>query len=814
MASLRSECKIAVRTFGQHWRLVIIIVLTIGTTIGTGTMLLSVAEPVLLKPLPIPDSDRLYRIDARNAKGQRVWISLPSFSDWQDRLPEAHLGGYSVLDFNVYGDEGPEPILGARATERLLDLVDARLVRGRRFEPNEYRTGGPRSVILSHAFWQRRYGGDPTIVGRSIELSGPTFVPDSSGTYQVIGVLTPEFWLFSRRIDLVVPLRPSPDEVGNRRRSEVEIVLAKFDSRITSAAAAEKVAEVVRQLSAQYGTAERAAYASIIQARTAHFQDFRSVLLLALALAGLMFVLALVTVTAALIALAVSRRKEFAVRAALGAPRAALLRQAVVEGVLLASTGGALGFVLALWGTSGLQAVVPAPLLSRLPGQTAAFALEARVVALAAGALLIMAFASAVTTYVCSGGAAPSTPLRDASRGSTETPKYRRLRTGILAFQLCFSVALVVTTSILSSSLVQLQSVDLGMNLDSLVSYWLNLDPRRYEVPAQRSLYFDRVIERVGALPGVEGVTAIDLPANQNWQKATVARQDNAGSGLVEVPEVFFRAVAPNYFDMLGVGIVAGRTFGPADSEGALPVAIVSQTLAKRLWPTTSPVGQQIRPILQDSPEPWLTVVGVAEDVRRVPQEPPTATLYRPLRQKIPTWLYLLVRTQREADITRSVQQAVWAEDPRQPIEGPYVIAEWVREMTAPLRSTVMAGLTFSLLAVLLALGGVYGLTADMSRRAAREIGIRKALGATTADIVRLQVLRCARPALPALLAGGLGGAALLRTIASEFDGVAPFQPSVTVIVVLVFGTLVLIAAYFAAKGAAATSPTVTMRLE
>ena len=804
------------RMLVRRWRLSTTIGLTIAVTIGASMTLLSVVTPVLLTPLPFSDAERLYRIEPRDTNGRLVWVSLPTFTDWQDRLRGARVAGYSVLDFSVFGDEGPEPILAGRVTDDMLDVLDARMALGRAFDDEEYLAGGPRSVILSHAFWQRRYGADPTIIGRSIELVGPAFLADGGAEYRVVGVLSPEFWLFSNRLEIVVPLRSTPEPPVDRHRGDLETVLAKFEPGITREAADARVSDMVRALALRYGAAERVTSASATRAQLAHYRTFRSGLLVALMSAALMFVLAIVNVAGTVLALTVSRRREYAVRAALGVSRRGLLRQALAEGLLLGAIGGIVGLCLGAAGTSVLRTIVPGLLLARLPGAASAIAVDARVGALVGGAVVLMALLCGLTAFVASGGARLDSTLRQASRAHTDATGYKRVRTAILAPQIALAVALVVTTGVLSLSLVQLQWVDMGLNTERLVSVWLNLDARRYPSAPQRAAFFERVVDRVRALPDITQVSGVDLPFNQNWQQTPIMRAQDRTSGDAHVADVFARAVTPEYFRMHGISMLAGRSFTPADAEGTRPVAIVSRTLAARLWPNGEALGRELRAGRADSSDPWLTVVGVAADVRRVPHESPTATLYRPVRQQTPAWLYLMIRTRsaEPAGVATSVRQAVWAEDPRQPVEGPWVITGWVREMTGLLRFTVLIGLTFSSLGVLLALTGVYGLTADLSRRAIREIGIRKALGATRADIVRRYLLRAAGPAIPALLVGGFGGTALVRTLASEIEGVASPRLWMVLLVAALFGALVIVAAYLASRRAADANPALTLRVD
>ena len=301
------------RMLARRWRLSTTIGLTIAVTVGASITLLSVVTPVLLTPLPFSDAERLYRIEPRDANGRRVWVSLPTFADWQDRLRDARVAGYSVLDFSVFGEEGSEPILAARVTDDLLDLLDVRMTLGRTFDDEEYLAGSPRGVILSHAFWQRRYGADPTIIGRSIELVAPPFIEDEGADYRVVGVLAPEFWLFSNRLEIVVPWRPALEPPVDRRRGALETVLAKFEPGVTQEAAAARVSDMVSALALQYGAAERVASASATHAQAAHYRAFRSGLLIALISAILMFVLAIVNVAGTMLALTVARRREYAV---------------------------------------------------------------------------------------------------------------------------------------------------------------------------------------------------------------------------------------------------------------------------------------------------------------------------------------------------------------------------------------------------------------------------------------------------------------------------------------------------------------------
>ncbi|HKE83099.1 MAG TPA: ABC transporter permease [Vicinamibacterales bacterium] len=806
---------IGARILSRNWRLSAVVVLTIAVAVGATTVVMSFVSPLFLKALPFPDAARLYRLEPIDAAGKRVWVSVPTFLDWQRSLTTLQLAGLTIFDFNVFGDSRPESILAARITPHFIETLGLRLAAGRSFTDEDHRASEPRSVILTYPFWQQRYGGDSRIIGRTIDLSGPAFLADSSGPYRVVGVLAPDVWLFYKRLEIVIPLRVSPEQLARRNRGAIETVIGRLAPGMSPDAASAQLTTVVRHLSEQYGSSEPVAHAAAVQAQAAQFEEFRARVLLVLVSAALMFLLATLNIAAVLVAVAVARQREFAVRATLGASPGTLFRQTLVESAILGLVGGTAGLLLGQIGTSVFRTVVPSALVSLVPGAIDAIRVDRQVIEVVAVTEVFMAIVCAVVTFAATGGMRIESTLRSASRGTTDAPKYTRLRMVTLSAQLALAVGLVVTTSILSASLVRLQAVDLGVDSSHLVAYWVNPDPRRYASTQQRDDLFERIVQRVRAIPDVQSASAISNPITQDRDKTRVAADDAAEQAEAATTEAYVRGIDPDYFRVMGMPPPVGRAFGPGDTESTFPVAIVSRALAEQLWPDRNPISQRLRTDGDNSSEPALTVVGVAADVRRIPQEPSAAMVYRPLRQRPTPWLYVMVRTRNEtADVTRTVRNAVAAEDPRQPIEGPYVMSKWVADMTAPLRFVVMVGLSFSVLGTLLALVGVYALTADLSQRAAHDIGIRKALGATTAGIVRLYMVRSARIAAPAVVTGAVVGTAIVRVLASQLETVVSSQPWVTAVVVAVFSALVGLATYVASRSAAEADPAVAMRAD
>jgi putative ABC transport system permease protein len=814
MSDLWNDCKATGRLLAGNWRIVSVITLTIALAVAATATTLTVVSAVLLRPFPLPQSDRLYRVFPFNQAGEPMSISVPTLNDWKARARDATLAGYTVLDFNIIGDGPPQSILAARVTPDFFATMGMQPEIGRAFTRDDHGPAAERVAILSYEFWRSRFGSDRSVVGRRVRLSGPEFLPDSSGEYLVVGVLPERFWLFWKRTEVFIPLRITLAQLSTRRRPAVETVVARMSSTAAAGTLGSQFDGIVSALLAQYGNSEPVRRVSVEQAQTALYKDFTPRLFTALGSAAMMFVLSAVNVTAMLIALAVARQREFAIRAALGAQRRWFLRQALIEGALLGAGSGGVGFALSAAGVSLIRGIVPRRLVDLLPGEAAAITLDWRVVGIVTCAVVLMAVLCSLVTFSATGRARLEWSLRETSRASSDMPRYAAVRRGILAFQLALAIALVVATTVLAADLLRLQSTDLGITPDNVLSVWLNLDPRRHSVVRERAAYYERVLERVAATPGIVSVSGIDMPFKEDFPKTDVTVPEQRGLEDNQLPEVLSRVITPGYFATMGIRLVAGRAFDPTDADGSLPVAIVSQALANKLWPNSNSVGRQIRAGGVDAQkEQWLTVVGVVSDVRRTPQEPPAPTLYRPVRQKTPAWLYLMVRTS-GGDVTRSLKEGVWAVDADQPIEGPFRVTTWVHDMTAPLRFVVIVGSTFSLLGALLAFTGVYGLTADVSQRSTREIGVRKALGATTGEIIKLYVVRSLRLCLPAVVVGSFFGVSALRLITHEIGPLTMSAMWAVPTVAGAFGALVILATFLSSRKAAGADPGSTMRAE
>jgi hypothetical protein len=339
---------------------------------------------------------------------------------------------------------------------------------------------------------------------------------------------------------------------------------------------------------------------------------------------------------------------------------------------------------------------------------------------------------------------------------------------------------------------------------------WLNLDPARYRTPEARSAHYERVFEELRRLEGVRAVSGIDLPFQFDWQQETIT--DDTGQNAWTV---LARAATPEYFADVGIPVLAGRPLLSTDVAGTQPVALVSSALAERLWPDASPIGRLVRAQAEQAAGPWLTVVGVVGDTRSAPHEPPSAILYRPVSQAPPPWLYLVLRTDRDAtSVAADMRRAVWSVDPEQPVDGPTPVVDQVNRATAYLRFLVLLGLVLAATGLMIALTGVHGLIAHLVQSSTREIGLRKALGARTQDITSMLLRRSTSLAIPAGIAGVAIGTAMVRVLRSEVDGLEPLSIWITAGAIAVFVGAAGMATYLPSRRIAAIKVSTALRAE
>jgi putative ABC transport system permease protein len=775
--------------------------------------ILALINAIILRPLPFPDARQLYIVHAFGETGAPEWLSLPTFADWQKQSSRFEsLTALTIADFNVLGGEHAESILAVLVSSRFFDTMGIRPARGRMFADRDYTHGTEPVVILSHSFWQRRFGGDAEIVGRTVRLAGPEYLPGSDGAYTVIGIMPESVWLFWKRFDVLVPLPASAQQATDRNEQLIERVFGRLRPGGPTEDAQSELTAINAALRREFGREAVPASVVVKPAQEAHFADVQPVLVL-LGLAGaVVLVLAAVNVTTILLAHGLSREREFAVRTALGARRVHFALQGGLEGLLLVLPGGALGVLVGYAATGWVGSHIPRANLARIPGEVNAIGVDGVVVATVVPLVLVLGSIVGIAMMTSAFRRRLFESLRQGGTGGG--PAHQRIRSMLVGVQLALSLALVLTSWVLLHNLVRLGSVDLGVQAHGLVSAWVNLSPSRFPDPESRSRFYERVIERGRTVPGIVSVGAVDLPFRHEWQTALVRSERLGNAPETSLPRVQRRAASGDYFAASGIPLLHGRTFESRDAAGTEAVAVVNRRLAEQLWTDTNPLGQRLR-FDGASREEWLTVVGVVGDVRAAPHLEPALVVYRAIKQAPPPWIYLMARTSGDPLLVfEPLKHAIWQVDRDQPVDGPWLVSEFVDDSLATLRFVALLAGGFTILGAIIAAAGIYSVTAFAVNRSTREIGVRKALGATTLDVICLFVRRCVGIAAPAFLVGLVLFDWQIRAVGSHIPGVRPEWDYEMSGAVAAFALVVLVATLLPARRAAHVEPTAALRAE
>ncbi len=783
-----------------------IAVLTLTLGIGANTAIFSVVNAVLLRPLPYPNPDQLARLYETNNSipDSHDSVSIPNFMDWRV-LARGFSGMFALRwePFTLTGGESPDFAWGQRVTPEMLRVLGARPTLGRDFSSEEGAAGKDHVVLLSHELWVRRFAGDPSILGRRIQLNFEA--------YTVIGVLPPGFrspsqFGVSDPVELLLPYTFTNADLQQRGSHNAQ-VFGRLRPGVTPAQAQTEMTGIAEKLALTYSN-NRGRGVRVVPLIDEVAGNYRASLLVIFAAAGLILVISCANLANALLARGVGQQHEIAVRLALGAGRGAIVRQVLVQNLLLAALGCASGLLAAFWLLKGLHALAA----SRLPRMDEV-ALDGVTLAFAVGASILTGLAFGLLPALQLSGPHPYDAMkgRGTSAGRSSLHGWRD---ALVVAQVTLSIVLLVGAGLLLKSFAQLRGIDLGFQPSHTLALKILLPRTKYPAPAQRIQFFDTLARRVNTLPGVEssGFTN-QLPMRGGW----------GGSFKVEHPEVpmgpnddsDFQIASPGYFPALRIRLLRGRPFEDADRAGSQPVVIVNRAFAHRYWPNSDPIGQR----LAKNGQPPFTIVGVVDDVHLAgPAKPANIEIYFAADQaeSLPVSPSdFAVRAAGDPHtLINSIQREVWAIDKEQPVTSVQTLEEVLAQSTARARfNTLLLGL-FAGLALLLATVGIYGVVSYSVAQRAPEIGIRMAVGATSVDILGL-VLR----QIAALIAiGGVLGLAvslaLSRYAASMLFSVAPRDPGTLAAAIAVLVAAGFAAAYIPAHRAVRIDPIAVLRVD
>lgn len=805
---LRRDLGYTFRMLARRPTLTITALLTLSLGIGANTAIFSVVDGVLLAPLPYPNADRLMLVEEARGDADPGTTGYLSFDALRDENAAfdglAALAGWSAI---LAGDgKDAERVIGARVTWDYFRTLGLRPSPGRDFEQSEDHPERRRVAIISDRLWQRRYGGDPAVIGRDITIN--------QATYTLAGVMPANDLVTARKFPdtemwtLLGYAEALPQSCRSCRHIHV---VGRVKSGISVDQAEADLTRIYKSIGARFPADFDRPRAVVTPIRDYFLGPVKTPLYLLWGAVGLLLVMACANIANLLLIRASEREEEILIRRALGVSPARLLRQLLTEAVVLAALGGAAGAVLAWWGTSVLAANGP----SAIPRLTEV-AVNGRVLLYAIGVSL-------VTGVVF--GMAPARLLvarRDvsgvATRRTTAGPSAWRYRAALITVNVALSVLLLVGSGLLVRSFINLMTVDAGFNPRALLTFEIALTGAAYEDNAGINRFYDQLSERLRARPDVISVTtSTQLPLSGSRDRSGVTIEGRRDDNPAAAPNADRYAVRPDYFATMGIRLLSGRVFGERDGTDAAPVAIVGKRMADELWPGQDPLGQRIRVAGGDN-NPFRTIVGVVADVRHYGLHlPETLQVYVPHAQTHypEPYVTMVVRTAQDPlALASAAREEVRGLDPLQPVTKLRTYEGIVGESMATRRFTLVLLALFAGTALVLAIVGLYGAVSYVVTQRQREIGVRVALGASAREISRLVLRLGMTPAAMGVVTGVVLSAAVARVIESMLYGTSALDPATFAAVIGVMIACALTACVLPACRAAAVDPAITLKAE
>ncbi|HEV2149543.1 MAG TPA: ABC transporter permease [Longimicrobiaceae bacterium] len=798
MDALLQDLRYALRTLAASRGFTAVALLCLALGIGINTTIFSAFNALYLRPLPFAEPDRLVAVHELDggSGGVEDEISYPNFVDWtRDNGAFSGAAVYFHQAFNLAAGETPEYVRGARVSPSLFGVLGVAPALGRGFREEEGSAGSDAVAVLGYGLWQRRFGGDPRVVGSEVRLDGRP--------YTVLGVM-PAGFAFPETEQLWTPLVADP--VKNRGSHWVRAV-ARLRPGVTREQAEASLGPVTRRLQADFPETNRD-----LEGRLAPFRDnlippdMRPVFHVMLGAVGFVLLIACANVANLLLARAAGRRREIAVRAAMGAGRGRIVRQLLTESVLVALAGGALGVLLARWGVDVLRAFIP----EELP-YWVRFDLDGRVLAFTAAVSVATGILFGLAPALRASRADLQGALKDGTRGSGA--RQGRLRGALVVSEVALSLVLLVGAMLMVRSFLELRGADPGLDASGVLTTRLNLAGDRYASREQRARFAAEAVARLEGLPQVERAAAVsDLPLSGNVTSHTF-EVEGQPSETGRRPSAVYRPVTAGFFQVLGIPVVRGRGLSPHEVDANAPVMVVNETFARQHFSGADPIGWRVR---TGSDEPWFTVVGVSRDVREHKvHEPAGPTMYVPFPDGAPRGVTLALRTRGEPALAAAAVRAEMERiDPGLALFDMRTMREvmslsfWDRGLFGGLFGV------FAALALVLAAVGIYGVMAYAVASRAHEIGVRMALGARAPDVVRMVVRQAAMLAGLGVGIGLLAALGATRVLAGMLYGVTATDPATFLLVPLVLGGVALLAAWVPARRAARVDPMVALRAE
>ncbi len=812
MGTLFKDLRFAARMLWKNRGFAAVAVVALALGVGANTAVFSVVNAVLLKPLPYKDPDRLVRISGYSERIPGLSVSYPDFLDWRAQAASFELMAATQFgSYNLSGGGEPERLQGRNVSPEFFSVFGVAPALGRTFTEEENRPGQGRVVVLSHGLWQRRFGSDPSVLGRALTLNGEPFT--------VVGV-TPAGFRFGSATDVYVPLGSVVDKGMMMRGNHPGIyVYARMKPGVTAEGAQQEMKTIAARLEAQYPDSNAGNSARVTPLGEFFVSEIRPSLLVLLGAVALVLLIACANIANLLLARAAARGREIAIRTALGASRLRVMRQLLVESLLLALVGGGAGLLLALWSVDLIRSLAS----DNLP-PTAVVRLDSTVLLFTLGVSLLTGLFFGLAPAIQGSRADLNTSLKEGGRSQTGGAGRQRVRSALVVAEVALSLLLLVGAGLLLKSFVRLREARLGFEPRGLLTMQVSRSVGKGQPPAAAAAYFDELRGRVASLPGVEsvayaaGMPQLGAPETTTWVEGRPQPPPD------KMPQTVLYITSPGYLDAAGIRLLRGRFFDERDTLRTQRVAVIDEAFARALFPGEDPVGRHLQGFEAEHIPP-AEIVGVVEHVNHYglnAPEPVAPQLYYPFKQtpeqflgEVLSGVFIAARTSGDpAALAPAVRRESQAIDPSQPLYNVSTMDEVVAQSIAAQRLSTTLLAFFAGVALLLAGVGIYGVMSYAVTQRRHEIGVRMALGAQPRDVLRMVVGQGMLLALVGL-ALGLGGAlALTRVLSSLLYGVSATDLTVFLAVPFALAAVALLANLVPARRAMRVDPLVALRYE
>jgi putative ABC transport system permease protein len=811
LETLLQDLRYAIRMLRKSPEFTIVAVLTLALGIGANTAIFSFVYGVLLAPLPFRDASRLVVLKETTPKVGTVSVSYPNFLDWRAQSRAFSQMAYvQEMSFNLAGAgvSQPENVTADAVSPTFLPMMGVHPLLGRGFDPSEEKTGTAPVALLSYALWVSHFGADPAAIGRTLTLDGRGFT--------IVGVLPANYrWL--DKVDLLLPIgvwatkNPSAADRGNRGDSTV---VGRLAPGVTLPQAQAEMSGIAAVLAKEYPLANAQFGVALRSIRDAFVSDMRQAILVLLGAVMFVLLIACANVANLFLVRGAGRTKEIALRFAFGASRNRIVRQMLTESFVLASLGGALGALSAFGGVRLMTGLIPVAML-----EGASVSLNGPVLLFAGGVVVFAAFVFGLAPALHSIKQDVQAELKESGGTASAGAAQNRLRSALAVAEIALALILLVGAGLMLKSLYKLMNVNPGFRPDRVLSMEMELNAQRYTKDPAILNFWQQVLDRVRALPGVETAalgTVVPLTGNHSRSDITIEGMALPKPGNWPHPDC--HQISPGYLRTLGIPLLRGRTFTDADNEHAPLVALVNEKLARQFWPKVDPIGKRFmwdHPLPNKTPT-WVTVVGVVADTKLYGlANPARLEVYDPFWQDVNDDMNLLVRSNLDpAAMLSEIRRAVASVDKDQAIFAISTMDQLRSESMATQRLTLVLLGLFSGLALTLAAIGIYGVLSYSVAQRTHEIGVRMALGAQHLGVLRLVLSQAGKMALLGIIIGLAASLALSRLMASLLFGVSASDPLTFAAVGVILFVVAMLACYIPARGATRVDPVVALRHE